>query len=70
MSNIPKNIQCHCTCKAFKYRRRYFINTFGQKVIRIFYRCESCWSRLVKDYIPELDGQEVSVLDLLKQIKK
>lgn len=58
--------ECHCGSLADKYRQRKFINQLGQEVIRVFYRCRNCWSRIQKDFIPELDDvKSVNVLDLL-----
>ncbi len=65
-TELPVRIECHCCYDAYKYQQRKFINKLGKKVIRIFYRCENCWSRIHRDYIPELDDKEVNVLDLLK----
>lgn len=60
-------IKCHCGSDAHKYRTREFTNQLGYKVIRTFYRCENCWSRIPKDEIPELTENEVSVFDLIKK---
>lgn len=68
----PEVCECHCMSKANKYRSRKFINMEGFEVIRIFYRCENCWSRIHSDFIPELDKKyrKVNVLDLLKHYNK
>lgn len=56
IEELPLKIKCHCGSDAHKYRSRSFINQNGNKVSRLFYRCENCWSRTPFDYIPELDG--------------
>lgn len=52
---------------ANRYTQRVFTNQIGHKVTRIFYRCENCWSKIHKDYIPDLDCKTINVLDLLKK---
>ena len=55
---------------AHKYRTRRFVNMMGHSVVRQFYRCENCWSRIYEDYIEEVDKLEtVNVMDLLKMDK-
>ena len=70
VNNLPATMECHCTANANKYRHRIFINQLDQMVIRIFYRCENCWSRIKSDFIPELDNKKtVNVSDLLKNYR-
>lgn len=53
---------------ANKYYTRTFINKVDLKVIRVFYKCENCKSRIYDDFIPELDNMEtVNVFDLLEK---
>ena len=37
-------------------------NRLNQKVYRVFYRCENCWSRINEDFIPEMD--DMKTIDL------
>jgi len=57
--------ECHCGKIADKYFMRKFINQNGNEVIRIFYRCRNCSSRIHQDFIPEIDKlPQVNVIDL------
>ncbi len=69
-SPFPVTKECHCMSTADKYTTRKFINQNGNKVIRIFYRCRNCWSRIHEDFIPEIDNlSQVDVIELLKSYR-
>lgn len=68
MNNIYPDIkECHCMAVADKYFTRTFINKAGYKVIKIFYKCRNCKSRIHDYFIPELENKSVDVFKLLKQ---
>jgi len=60
--------ECHCGHIADKYFTRTFTNELGYEVVRIFYRCRNCLSRISQDFLPEIDAlHKESVFDLLKK---
>jgi hypothetical protein len=59
--------RCHCGHIADRYRKRTFVNQLGYTVIRAFYRCRNCWSRIHEDFIPELNSaHKINVLELIQ----
>lgn len=69
-SDVVKNkiIICHCGNHANKYRERRFKSIAGYEIIRTFFRCTGCASRIYRDECPEMDAmKQVSVSELLKQ---
>lgn len=66
-TNIPLTEECHCMHVANKYHVRKFVNQLNQQVIRVFYRCTNCASRIHRDFIPDMDkAKTVNVFELMK----
>lgn len=64
---VPKEKECHCGEIADKYYTHKFMSEAGYNVIRIFYKCRNCKSRIFEDFCPELDSMEqVDVIKLIQ----
>lgn len=65
--SFPLEKDCHCGSIADKYLTKKFKNHLDQTVVKIFYRCRNCRSRLNHCFIPKLESlKTINVFDLLK----
>lgn len=65
--NYPIEKLCYCDKIADRYNKKSFVSKAGFKVVRVYYKCRNCKSRIHDDFCPELDSMKVvNVLDLLK----
>jgi len=53
--------------EAVKYRKREFVNQLDSKVIRVYYRCTNCLSRIKRDYMEEITS--ISLFDLMEKYR-
>lgn len=64
-------LECHCGHDAIEYYNRSYTNQLNQKVLRTFYRCTNCWSRIDVDEIPEMDNKQVlNMFDVMSDFEK
>lgn len=57
----------YCECESNRYYTRKYVNNFGMKVEKYFFKCVSCHTKYDECYIPTIDDIESTPIEEIKE---